>query len=174
MKTYLIFSIISIVLLSGCGSVAPVVTKPISPALKPVVSKVKSEKIVVQAKKTEIIKPEKVSTPTIKKSYQPDWIMNPSRDGHICNIGFATLSGNLAITKKIATIDAKANISQDIQSYIKSQIELETHCRNQECKEKFSSKINITSTQMIRDVKTLNQYTDTKESIYYIHLCSKI
>jgi hypothetical protein len=163
MKTYLTIPILLAIILSGCGSVEP----------KPTANKVESKKISNQSPKAEKIKPQKDSTITISKSY-PDWIMNSNRDGYVCNIGSSTLNGNLAITKKIANIEAKANISQDIKSYIKTQTELETNCRNQECKNKFSSKTNITSTQMIRNVETINQYTDTKKSIYYIHLCSKI
>ena len=66
--------------------------------------------------------------------------MNSNKEGYLCNIGSAKLNGNLAITKKIATIEAKANISQDIQSYIKTQIELETNCKNQECKKNLVQK----------------------------------
>ena len=144
MKNYFIIAIVSTLLLSGCSSAEP-------------------NPIVTQSKTIETI-----------ESYQPDWIINSNKDGYLCNIGYSKLNKNLAITKKIANIEAKANISQDIQSHIKTQIELETNCKNEECKDKYSSKINITSKQMIRNVKIVNQYTDTKKGIYYIHLCMKI
>ena len=161
---YLILLIISIVvILNSCSSVQPKLAQ-----------KVEVKKVIIQPKNVKVIKSRKVQTPSIYKSYLPDWIMNTNRDGYICNIGSALLDNNLGITKKIATIQAKANISQDIQSYISTQSKLETNCKNQECKEKFSSKINITSTQMIKNVKIINQYTDTKKGIYYIHLCTKI
>ena len=149
MKKYLILLIIAtVVILSGCGSVQP--------------------------KPAEQIEVKKIQTSVTYQSYLPDWIMNSNRDGYICNVGSASLENNLAITKKIATIQAKANISQEIQSYIKTQSKLETHCKNQECKEKFSSKTNITSTQMIRNIQIINQYIDTKKGIYYIRLCTEI
>ena len=159
MKPYLMISIVFTIILSACGSVTP----------NPSINKTESTKISIQPKEINRV----LITP-ISNSYKPDWIMNSNMDGCICNIGSSTLDGNLAITKKIATIDAKANISQDIQSYVKTQLELETNCKNQECKEQYSSKTNITSTQMIRNVKTVNQYTDTKKGIYYIHLCLNI
>ena len=164
MKKYLILLIIStVIILSGCGSIQP-----------KTVQKVKAGKVIVQQKNVKVTKSKKVQTPIIHKSYLPNWIINSNRDGYICNIGSAKLDNNLGITKKITTIQAKANISQNIQSYINTQTELETNCKNQECKEKFSSKTNITSTQMIRNIKIINQYTDTKKGIYYIHLCTKI
>jgi hypothetical protein len=160
MKTYLVISAISIILLSGCGSVEP----------KPEVNKIESEKIPTQQKKIK-----KVSTPIVQKSYLPNWIMNAnSKKGYMRNIGSSVLNPNMAITKKVATIQAKANISQDIRSYIDTQVELQENCKNDECKSKFSSRTKITSTQTIRNIEIKNHFTDTKQKIYYIQVCSKI
>jgi len=110
-----------------------------------------------------------------QKSYLPQWIMqtNPKK-GYMCNIGSSVLNDNMSITKKVATIQAKANISQDIQSYVKTQSKLQENCVNDECKSKFTSHTNISSTQMIRNVKITNNFTDTKKGIYYIQVCSKL
>lgn len=110
----------------------------------------------------------------IKESTSLSWIDNPNREGYICEVGFAKINGDEDLTKKIAKIEAKAGISQTIESYIKTQSTLEASCNNDECKNKFSSKTHISSTQMIKNIEIVNQYTDVDKGIYYIHLCSKI
>jgi len=97
-----------------------------------------------------------------------------TKKGYMCNIGSSVLNDNMAISKKVAIIQAKANISQDIQSYVKTQSKLQEKCVNDECKSKFTSNTNISSTQMIRNIEITNHFTDTKKGIYYIQVCSKL
>jgi outer membrane biosynthesis protein TonB len=177
MKKHLFLSAIFMVtIFSGCNSVTPkpikqkVLQKPLK--TQEVIKPSKKKKVTLRTKQTT--KPKKITLSVVKNFNEPDWILNPNIDGYICNIGSANLTNNLGITKKIATIQAKANISQDIQSHIKTQLSLEKSCTNQQCNKKFTSKTNITSTQMLKNVKMVHQYTDKKEAIYYIHLCTKI
>ena len=151
--------LIGIVFLTGCSSVKPIVA---------------NQEHKSQERKSQEHKSQERKSHNSKRTYKPNWITNSNVKGSICNIGSAVINNNFGITKRIATIKAKSNISQEIQSYISTKIKLETKCLNQECKERFSSKINIKSTQMIRNVKEINQYIDTNKGIYYIHLCTKI
>lgn len=153
MKKYFLVSIILALFLSACVSNTP----PPTPL-----------------KTKEVVKTNSDLELKVKKSYQPDWITDSNIDGYICNVSSSTLQNNLSITKRIATIQVKANISQDIQSYIDTQVELESKCIDDKCKEKFSSKIHITSSQMIKNSKIMNQYTDKDKNLYYVHLCLKI
>jgi len=162
MKYY--YLIMTILFISGCATSS-------QPKIEKQTSIMNDNKVTV---KTTILNT--VPKPIKKqKSYLPQWIMqtNPKK-GYMCNIGSSVLNDNMSITKKVATIQAKANISQDIQSYVKTQSKLQEKCVNDECKSKFTSSTNISSTQMIRNIEITNNFTDTKKGIYYIQVCSKL
>jgi len=131
----------------------------------------------IQPKNKKITSTQSKPIESIKtqKSYLPQWIMQTNtKKGYMCNIGSSALNDNMAISKKVAIIQAKANISQDIQSYVKTQSKLQEKCINDECKNKFTSSTNISSTQMIRNIEITNHFTDTKKGIYYVQVCSKL
>lgn len=107
-------------------------------------------------------------------SNKPSWIKNSNRDGYICSIGYANISQDILMAKKIAIVRAKANMSENIMSHIETQDTLKVECKNNNCEKDFDSKTSITSAQMIRDTQTENEYINEKENLYYIRLCSKL
>ena len=165
MKYYLF--VITIIFINACSTNPQPNIKEKNPT--------KIQKIQPKNKKITSTQLKPIKSIKIQKSYLPQWIMqtNPKK-GYMCNIGSSALSDNMAISKKVAIIQAKANISQDIQSYVKTQSKLQEKCVNDECKSKFTSSINISSTQMIRNIEITNHFIDTKKGIYYVQVCSKL
>ena len=141
-------------LLSGCGGSTPTPSE-----------------VKVKKTTTKIT----LSKPIEKVSNLPSWIVSPSnKDGYICEVGSCAISENTKMTKKVALIQAKSNISSQIETYIDSQVKLKTDCISDECKSTISSQITAQSTNMIRNVKVVDNYTDTNENLYYVRACSKI
>ena len=162
MKYYLF--IITIIFINACS------TNP-----QPTIKETTPTKIQPKNKKITSTQSKPIKSVKIQKSYLPQWIMQTNlKKSYMCNIGSSTLNDNMAISKKVAIIQAKANISQDIQSYVKTQSKLQENCVNDECKSKFTSNTNISSTQMIRNIEITNHFTDTKKGIYYVQVCSKL
>jgi len=156
--------IITIIFINACS------TNP-----QPNIKETTPTKIQPKNKKITSTQSKPIKSVKIQKSYLPQWIMQTNlKKSYMCNIGSSTLNDNMAISKKVAIIQAKANISQDIQSYVKTQSKLQENCVNDECKSKFTSNTNISSTQMIRNIEITNHFTDTKKGIYYVQVCSKL
>jgi hypothetical protein len=119
-------------------------------------------------------KPQKV----IKKSVSlivevlPTWVMNPTKEGYICEVGSSSIYEKMALTKRTALIIAKANISKEIKLYIDTQITKKSHCEGDNCQKEIHSKSTLTSSNMIRNVSVIDSYHDTDTARYYIHLCT--
>jgi len=103
----------------------------------------------------------------------PKWIINPNKENHICSIGSSNIT-DIATSKKIAFITAKARISEEIEVYIESKSTLSKKCNNNECKKSYTSKISQQSTNMLRGVKAVDTYKDNKHNRLYVRACTKI
>lgn len=117
------------------------------------------------------------TTQSIQKDFNqietlPNWIMNPNQDNFICAVGSSIIEDNIYTTTKTANIKAKAKISEQINVYINSQSILHKKCNTDECKKTFSSKITQQSTNMLTNIKELNNFKDIKNNIYYTRICT--
>jgi len=125
----------------------------------------------------------KISTPTkqikklhVKKESQivdntPIWILNPNKKNHICAIGSAKLSSDKETMEKIASMKSKANISKQIKIYIDSKSK---SIKNGNGNSIYTTSSTQQSTNMLRDLKVVDNYTDKENKKYYIRTCSKI
>jgi hypothetical protein len=153
MNHLLIFTIAISAFISGCS------TTPVSPSTQ--------KQQPIEVKKKPICKEE-------VKSSLPNWILNPNKNGFICDIGSSRVNAKMSTTKKVALITAKARISEQVKLYINTQSNSEASCINDECKKEFHTKTNIQSSNMIKNIRTLNDYTDVLNNIYYVQVCTKI
>ena len=111
-----------------------------------------------------------VAQKQIVKDNTPNWILNPEKPNYICAIGSAPITDKKTTTT-IARIKAKANISKQISIYINSK---SISMKNSSGKSKYTSSSSQQSTNMLRDVKFTDNYTDKRNNRYYIRACSKI
>ena len=109
-----------------------------------------------------------------KQSHLPNWIMNPNKNGYICDIGSSQLQVKMSITEKAAFITAKAGISEQIEIYVETEQKKEANCISEECKSEFTTKTNLSSTNMIQDIAIEDTYIDEEHRVYYVRVCSKI
>ena len=100
----------------------------------------------------------------------PSWLINPNKSDQICAIGTANANSGIDM-KKIAFIRAKAEISKQINIYIESQI---TSSKNSNGKSIFATSSSHQSTNMLKNIKIVNEYLDKNDNIYYVRACSKI
>ena len=153
---YLLMILTTLTLMtSGCST-----TKP---QVKSVVEKEPTKQVATSRKTSEV-----------KQSGLPTWIMNPNKNGYICDVGTSQLQAKMSITKKVAFITAKAGISEQIRIYVETEQKREASCISEECKSKFSTKTHLSSTNMIQDIAIEDSYTDEEHSIYYVRVCTKI
>ena len=124
---------------------------------QPNVNKKSKEKVVVTKKR-------------IVKDSVPNWIFNPNKQNYICSIGSAPIRDKKT-TNIIAKMKAKANISKQINIYIKSESK---SIQNSNGKSKYTSSSVQQSTNILRDVKFIDNYIDKKNNIYYVRVCIKI
>ena len=107
-----------------------------------------------------------VNTP-IKNT--PKWIQNPNKTNHICALGSSSIT-TAKTTNMIATLKAKAKISKQIKIYIQTKKVSNKSDKNSS----FHKYSTHQSTNMLRDIKVHNSYTNRSTNIYYIRMCSKI
>jgi hypothetical protein len=104
----------------------------------------------------------------------PKWVNNPKVIGKTCDVGYAkfrdTRTKYFAIN--LATIIAKAALSEQISSRVTNEYNYSIKCVNDfQCQKNISDNLVIKSNNTIRNFKTLHQYTDEINNIYYIHGC---
>lgn len=104
------------------------------------------------------------------KDNTPNWILNPNKQNHICSIGSAPITDKKT-TNTIARMKAKSNLSKQISIYIDSQSK---SMRNSNGKSKYTSSSSQQSTNMLKNIKFTDNYTDSTNNRYYIRACSKI
>lgn len=120
--------------------------------------------------KTPIVKKTIVYKKDMKIDDTPKWILNPNKHNYICSIGSASITDKKT-TNTIAKMKAKANISKQISIYIDSQSK---SIKNRNGKSKFTTSSSQQSTNMLRGIKFVDNYTDKPNNRYYIRACSKI
>lgn len=108
----------------------------------------------------------------------PEWVLNPSVEGfNLCAVGSAT-GDNKALQKKIARINAMAELSkmQEVKVNNKLDIEKNTTTYNNnilDSSKNISSKSRQFSNSVIDDAEEAADYYDEIEGVYYILLCTK-
>jgi len=120
---------------------------------------------ITQQKSTVTNKPKKKINPI------PSWIYNSKKQNNICSVGSSTIQSNIANTQKIAKIQAKASISEQIKVYINSLSILKKSCTDEKCSSSYSTTSQQQSTNMLHNIKYINSYTDNKNNIYYVRAC---
>ena len=108
----------------------------------------------------------------------PEWILNPAADGFdVCAVGSAT-GDNKALQKKIARINAMAELSkmQEVKVSNKLDIEKNTTTYNGnvlDSSQNISSQSRQFSNSVIDDAEEAADYYDETGGVYYILLCTK-
>jgi len=104
----------------------------------------------------------------------PKWVNNPKVIGKICDVGYAKFRDDRSkyFAIRLATITAKSALSTQISSNISNEYNSSIKCKNNfKCEKNISDNLIIKSSNTIRNFKTLHQYTDKINNIYYIHGC---
>lgn len=158
MKKKFIILVMALVLVTGCNSSKNNVTN-------------QSLNYTQTIKSSSNKKDNKQAVIKKEESLTPKWILNPNKENQICSVGQAKMS-NLATAKKIAFITAKARISEQIKVSIQSESTISKNCTSEECKKSYSSKIRQQSTNMLRNIKTVDTYQDKKSNLLYVHACT--
>ena len=117
--------------------------------------------------KTKQISPKKQRIP--KGDDLPQWIFNPNKPNQICEIGSSITQPTPKMTKKVALLMAKANISKQIKMYISNQ---SNSYKDNSGKSKFSTKSNQQSTSMLNDIVVADRHFSKEENRLYLRVCT--
>lgn len=108
----------------------------------------------------------------------PEWILNPSSDGfNLCAVGSAT-GDNKALQKKIARMNALAELSKMYEVKVNNQLDIEKNTTTYnsnilDSSKNISSQSRQFSNSVIDDAEEMANYYDDIEGVYYILLCTK-
>lgn len=118
----------------------------------------------------------------VKISYSrelPEWILNPVAEGYrVCATGLALNNNNKALQKKIARINAMAELSKINEVKVSNQLDIEKNITTYNGKvldssKNISSQSRQSSNTIIDNTEEVADFYDEKEGIYYILLCTK-
>lgn len=99
---------------------------------------------------------------------RPNWIKNPNEENKVCAVGSSKKSADIKLMNKIAFLKAKANISKEIEIYIETELDSKYQSSGVS---KISTSARQQSTNMLRNVKVVDTYEDSKHGIYYLKAC---
>lgn len=109
----------------------------------------------------------------------PDWVLNPMAEGfELCAAGASISNENKSLQKKIARMNAMAELSKMHEVKVKNKLEIEKSNESYNGKSLDSSKkINSTSKQSssiaLGNTEEVNSFFDNETGMYYILLCLK-
>lgn len=118
----------------------------------------------------------------VKISYSaelPSWILTPAAEGYrICAAGTALKNDNKALQKKIARMNAMAELSKINEVKVANQLDIETKTTTYngsvlDNSRNISSKSRQSSNSVIDNAEEVDNFYDEEQGIYYILLCTK-
>ena len=106
----------------------------------------------------------------------PSWFLNPNLEGYIGAVGSAPRqkNGSTEMQKRIALIQAKANIAKQIEVYIENELKTQKECSSEQCKSSINTSSTHQSGQMIRNVIQKEEWTDPETGTLYIWVVTRI
>ncbi len=109
----------------------------------------------------------------------PVWVLNPVIDGYeLCAAGYAVDNENKSLQKKIARMNAMAELSKMHEVKVTNKLEIEQshesyNGRSLDSSKKITSTSKQSSSITIGNTKELDSFYDDDTGMYYILLCLK-
>ena len=104
----------------------------------------------------------------------PGWVKHPYMEGYWCGIGAADpQKSNPAYQRRVAMMQAKAEIAREIEVDIRTVLEKEKPCRDEKCRGELSVRSRHRAQQLIGEATIRDEWTDPQNSRLYIRLIVK-
>lgn len=101
----------------------------------------------------------------------PTWTSSPYEDAlTLCGVGSAK-EGSLSTRKKVAYLQAKADLSRMVQTEITTRYQKVEQCSDKGCEQAQISRSLHTSKQLLKTAWIKASYNDDTRGIYYTMVC---